>query len=218
MMEAFCRTLNNVNFAEKCLIPGLGYLSRKECIEVLWFIIDPAHIETSLSYQPFLQSFSHHCLGRSLFITEEGYIGISTQVAKLGDSIVVVPGINECAMVLRQTENGQHKVLGEAYCEGFMEGEALLGPLPDDVELVKDVDASPHVRYSFLDRKTGVVQLEDPRLGPLPLGWREEEHPLDHIFHWFVNETGENAGSRDPRTRSGALKERGVNVEIFNLI
>ena len=57
--------------------------------------------------------------------------------------------------------------------DGFMEGSALLDPLLNNRQRVRhSVPYFEGVHDHFLDRKTGDVQIEDPRHGPLPTGWR----------------------------------------------
>lgn len=79
-------------------------------------------------------------------------------------------------MTVRATENSQFQLVGETYCDGFMTGEALLGPLPDRFGMIfcAEEKSRRHVPR-FIDRETRTIQVEDPRLGPLPQGWHRED-------------------------------------------
>ena len=54
-----------------------------------------------------------------------------------------------------------------------MDAEALLGPLPEDWKRPSRLrDASEEWYPAFAQETTGKLQATDPRLGPLPAGWR----------------------------------------------
>jgi hypothetical protein len=63
-------------------------------------------------------------------VAEGGSCGLAPLAALPGDIVTILLGCRS-AMVLRPTSVGKYKVIGEAYCDGFMDGEALLGPLSD---------------------------------------------------------------------------------------
>jgi hypothetical protein len=61
--------------------------------------------------------------------------------------------------------------------------------------------------------------LEDPRLGPLPPGWRivyDDDTKLDDF--WFENEHTKKTEWGDPRLTKEALLARGVDMKEFVLI
>lgn len=111
-------------------------------------------------------------------------------------------------------------MVGEANCEDVMYGAALLGPLPEDYQLIwRYNERSQNVYVNFLGLKSGKFYAEDPRLGELSRGWTRKEHLEDGFFSWFVNgETGEDMGSFDPRLTPEALRARGVKLEEFKRI
>ena len=63
------------------------------------------------------------CLGRKLIISTEGYLGYTTEAAELEDEIWLIPRC-EMPIVLRRVEGG-HRLIGEAYIHGLMQGQAL---------------------------------------------------------------------------------------------
>lgn len=123
-------------------------------------------------------------------------------------------------MILRPTHEGHFKVVGEAYCDEFANGEALLSVLPDNFRVVFRYNERQGRHYTlFLNSETGSFQAEDPRLSqvPLPLGWRKDSHELEEWLERFSNDKEESV-SFDPRLTAEALKQRGVDIQTINLI
>jgi len=56
------------------------------------------------------------------FVTEQGYLGLAQGVLAASDRVVVLFG-TEMAFILRPVENGAHRIVGEAYVHGIMDGE-----------------------------------------------------------------------------------------------
>jgi len=157
------------------------------------------------------------CSGRSFYMTEHRVPGLGPLAAKPGDHVTVLLGC-KVPIILRPTTNGGYKVVGEAYCDGFMDGEALLGPLPDFFKAVVRSDSKNMWRWSYLNQKTGVFQAEDPRLGPLPGEWSIQSHKNEEFEQLFLNAETGNETWRDPRLTSEALRKRGVPLQVFDLV
>ena len=67
------------------------------------------------------------CLGRKLFITNSGFIGIGPSSMESGDLIVIILGLN-VPLVLRKVdgrETPHYLLLGECYVQGIMDGELI---------------------------------------------------------------------------------------------
>jgi hypothetical protein len=112
--------------------------------------------------------------------------------------------------------------IGQAYCDEFMDGEALLGTLPDSLEAIfrcgGNGGGGRGYEWAYLNKVTGNFQLEDPRRGPLPPGWDIVSHAGEEFWQLFKNnETGEETEC-DPRLTSGELRKRGVPLQVFDLI
>jgi hypothetical protein len=60
---------------------------------------------------------------RTLYVTENKYIGVGPTLGKEGDVVVVAPGI-DMPLVLRPM-NGHYLLVGPTYVHGIMDGEAL---------------------------------------------------------------------------------------------
>ena len=157
-----------------------------------------------------------YCHCRSLFKSSAGHLGLAPAKTVPGDLITVLLGCPS-AMILRPVEDSKYRVVGEALCQGALYGEALLGPLPALIEVVLRSGLRTH---AFINRETKEFLSEDPRLGDLPPQWIKEKKPHDQLAtNRFVNEiTGEVLVGVDPRMSPGLLKERGVDLQVFDLV
>jgi hypothetical protein len=122
-------------------------------------------------------------------------------------------------LILRPTNDNKFQVVGEAYYNGVMDGEALLGPLPDGIEEVSRYSpVTARWDFAYFDRNNNTVTTVDPRLGDMPPDWKIESEPEDEALQWFVNkETGESTW-KDPRRTLQLLEKRGVDLRVFDLI
>lgn len=72
---------------------------------------------------------------RRPFVTTLGGFGIGPESIEPGDIITVLCGAN-VPFALRRGEEGQFRVVGEAYCHGIMDGELIAAGLPiSDIDL-----------------------------------------------------------------------------------
>jgi hypothetical protein len=153
-------------------------------------------------------------------VTKDRCLGLGPRAAKCGDIVAVLFG-GKSAFILRPADGKYYHVVGEACCHGFMDAQALLGPLPSKFQLVIKLEEKTKVYWPrHMDRATKNFYCEDPRLGELPLEWKRKGHPLDKFWTWFVNEeTGEEIKmGNDPRLTPEALRQRGVDLKVFKLV
>jgi hypothetical protein len=218
--KAFTRAVSSNHFVER-LSPPADYLpSAKQSEKILSGIL-MSGANNDLGGSPHdlelvLRIIRRVCKGRSFYMTKEMVPGLGPLGTRPGDHVTVLLGCNE-PMILRPTKDGSYKIVGEAYYDGFMNGEALLGPLPDPFKAVWRFYRR-RCAWSYLNQETGIFQVEDPRLGPLPFGWMLERHPNEEFRQRFINdETGENS-ERDPRLTSEALRKRGIPLQVFDLV
>jgi hypothetical protein len=217
-----CKTLCNNQVSDQFYpsYSGLFTLQSSEefLTELLNLRINSEDINVNHEALAFLAQSLKFYKGRSLFRSAQGRFGQAPKTARAGDIVTVVLGLKS-ALVLRPTNDNKFQVVGEAYYSGMMEGEALLGPLPDGIEEIRRYSLSAqkwHVVY--FDRNNNTVSVVDPRLGDMPPNWKIESDPEDEVREWFVNEETGKRTRNDPRRTLELLKKRGVDLQVFDLI
>jgi hypothetical protein len=68
--------------------------------------------------------FASYCTDFSFAVTEKGYAGWIPKRCEVGDRVCIVAG-GQVPFVLREISDGFHKLIGECYIHGVMDGEAL---------------------------------------------------------------------------------------------
>jgi len=169
-----------------------------------------------------VMSCFYKCLGRTLFICGDGKIGLGPGCMQKNDELAVILGCPNVMVLRRAPEEDYYHIVGNAVCSGLMDGEALLGPLPDECDAVSVLNEQTGQSLpAFRDSQTGGVTYADPRLprldpkwvdvsadrtlGSAPLHWRHEE--TEQVRHYL----------QDPRLDVDALERRGVKLEDFIL-
>jgi hypothetical protein len=185
---------------------------------------------SSLLQQGYVNRTNHNfaywmsrCLrGRGFCITSQGHIGVFPAAVQAGDQICVALSCNTPLLVRPVLgHNTYYRLVGECYVNGLMDGEVLIGSLPNLWEWGQTDNNENRVYIDGYKNPT----LEDPRLGPLPQGWRKYHkggHEFDEVgnFSDFGFENAE-AGSEtrvDPRLTKDALIKRGIDVMDFIVI
>lgn len=172
---------------------------------------------------------------RTLFSTMDGEIGLGPPAAAAGDVISVMPGCS-LPMVLRPVYKTEwsagapaqlygkattryygnpvlkgYNVVGECYLDKLMKGAAILEQLPEDYELVTTFVEEDNAYFdAYLDRRSGKIQLADPRFETL-----RSERQSDGTRHFFVREglipvAGET-------TSAHARREDGIRMKVSGL-
>jgi hypothetical protein len=157
------------------------------------------------------------------FVTDRGHLGCGPPTVAPGDKVCVVLGC-DYPILLRSAHSDAQSTcyhhIGPLYVHGLMEGQALLGLLPHPWELIINNDTF-QLSFSFLNRLTNEITLQDPRLDVLPPEWHEVEEDGEacfiHTQHYKNKTTGDIINS-DPRLLPEALEARGVPLEIFTLV
>lgn len=164
-----------------------------------------------------------NCRGRSLFATEDGKIGLGPAAMQKGDVLAVLLGCPN-VMVLRPLADQSHyQGIGTANCSGLMDGQAILGPLPDGVETVSVLNEDTGANLpAFKHTSTGEVTHNDPRLPPMSSEWKDvsaDRTMSNAPLCWQHETTGEwRSYLSDPRLDADALESRGVKLETFFLV
>lgn len=114
------------------------------------------------------------CYRRSMIRTKTGLFGIAPESARTGEIVVVLFGCSN-PLVLRPVHGSieEYPVVGQCHIDSIMNGEAILGRLPDQFECVRK-DFGSRYRWAFRNNETGEISGEDPRHG-LIMGenWRQ---------------------------------------------
>ncbi|ETS85799.1 hypothetical protein PFICI_03824 [Pestalotiopsis fici W106-1] len=113
------------------------------------------------------------CVNRQLLKGSNGYVGMAPPAARVGDHVYSVVGC-DCPLVLRNAGEGM-QVVGQCFLTGAMEKQAILGPLPTQVEAIYVRDQAKGYQLGFRDRQTKEITMDDPRLSTLPLTEEERE-------------------------------------------
>ncbi|KAI1074387.1 HET-domain-containing protein [Whalleya microplaca] len=175
----------------------LDMMSKKE------YNLDSFSPENSVG--KFLSTARKFMSNRIFFRTTSGYIGNAPAQAAIGDEVCVILGC-DAPMLLRPCRNGRFLVVGDCFVDGLCQGEAILGPLPSNIQMVlvhvKRSDFAPGI----LDVASGEVSFEDPRLEFLPVD-------LDNFRNNLVGNPHERL-ELDPIV----LRECGVDLKCFCLI
>ena len=79
--------------------------------------------------------FEQYALGRRMFGTTKGCLGIGPQRLREGDVVAILKGL-EVPLVLRERQDKRYEVVGEAYVHGIMDGEAFDEGKCERIELV----------------------------------------------------------------------------------
>lgn len=89
------------------------------------------------AYQPFRyrKEVNSAVTSRRLFLTANGFVGLGPADAAVGDTICLLFGGSVMYVVRQETLGiGDHRFIGECYCHGVMNGEAVsMGQESDDL-------------------------------------------------------------------------------------
>ena len=187
---------------------------------------------------------------RALFSITSGEIGLGPSAATAGDVIAVLPGCPS-PMVLRPVYTAEwsagvpaklhstatiygnpilkgYKVVGECCLDKLTKRAAILGPLPEDYELViRLVKEQKALFNAYLNRRSGEFQLKDPRFEKL-----RSERGSDGKRRFFVREgpilgaegtTSTHVGGEGIRMRVSELDDEevlvmGIDLKPFDLL
>ncbi|KAH7346871.1 heterokaryon incompatibility protein-domain-containing protein [Rhexocercosporidium sp. MPI-PUGE-AT-0058] len=226
-IPALCEVLCSNQFAEQYRPLDLRKVNILETERFLRTVFETQdHIEGLGVENRITGKLELYCHGRSLFVTEDGRLGLAPQAAQPGDIVTVLLGCDSCIILrpvtLQHTypSKQQYRVVGEAYCHGFMQGEAILGPLPPGFEAVEWYNEnSGGVEWAYVNLETAHTDVNDPRLGALPEPWKRQRRTEEGaMYRYFLNEeTGEETVF-DPRLKADALRAMGVELDVFDLV
>jgi hypothetical protein len=215
--DIYCRTLLCGQFRDYFDPPLEFYgLKFEECHEVLMSLLD-MHRQPPLAVhrREFIACAISTMRDRTFFWTEDGRMGLGPGLARATDEVVVLPGCPS-PMILRPSHNGngRYRVVGECFIHDLMDGEALLGPLPEGYQRIRKLDRTDQVYYeAYMDNRTCDIQYEDPRFGLLQSEVRE-----DGVRRVYPTGFPRNRGDKDYiglKTWTKDFELEGEEVEVM---
>ena len=213
LLTAYCTTLCANTFSDTCLPRHENFPEFQQSLDFLFAILHPA-VKKAPDYGPgvqankFLSWVWEYCKLRSFFKTREGYIGLAPRNAQPEDQVCFLLGCN-MPMLLRPTTNSQYQVVGECYVHGLMNGEAFLGPLPEELQPIYIFNEPKRKDFwGYLDLRTGKTQWNDPRVESLPENDNDEETPMISLPD----------GTVERQLTPKMIQRRGVKLQTFDLI
>lgn len=192
----------------------------KEIANTLVAISESYKPSTKHQRRPLTRSSNNVLLpGRVIAILSSGHVGLVPTVSRSGDKLAFLISCGT-PIVLRPNSHGQYQVVGEAIVAGFMNGEAFLGPLPQDIVLAQNRNT---LNPMFRNIRTGAWYTNDPRLENVrsAYGWQIIDDGNDKEYmQWQHDQTGDTywTHSFDPRLTSPEFAGRGVQIQKFDLI
>jgi len=180
LLNAYTRTLCNDVFRDNHDVPtGHQFpcydTAKREMLRLRSSTIQQEPIEDA-EFAKLRRRIAYSCAGRLFMSTEEGLIGLAPQPAKQGDQVWVLLGSRKL-LLLRPFGGPRYLIVGECYLCGFSHGEAILGPLPEDIRPIwTPVNGGVYAEV-FENSRAGGREREDPRLRNLGFdlaGYREK--------------------------------------------
>ena len=223
IIESVCRSINFFQFSEDFVPPRIRFWNFQEVVKVFtncWkWSFDENTKSGSKYHKDFIYDAYDIMRARTVFTTANGLLGIGPQGMRAEDKLCVIFGCQN-PLILRHQRNQHYQIVGVCCIDGIMKGEALLGPLPNSWKYIRKwYPELKDYNCAFLNQDTKETQIQDPRLGSLPTGWRIKRHSNQDSCNWYVNdETGEDTGKMHPGLKIDALKARGITFEEFRIV
>ncbi|KAK0710844.1 heterokaryon incompatibility protein-domain-containing protein [Lasiosphaeris hirsuta] len=215
--DAYVRTLVCGKFDDWRYPPQENYPNMEAGRAALRTVLEPPsalltaepwrYFSVESSARRYISEMVDKAKGRALFNGGENYVGYAPASAQPGDQVCVLLGCSS-PLALRPVGNGGFLVVGECFVPGISQGEAFLGPLPPNVQLVGTDPPEYENLYptGFFDTSTGLLSFEDPRLSQLPIDLGEFRQRL------------RNNPVATIEVDHDILRQRGVNLVRFDLV
>jgi hypothetical protein len=160
----------------------------------------------------------HH----KLVLTEAGRIGLGPSQARSGDKVVSIIGSKRLMLLRPERPHGENfRIVGLCYLNGFMDLEAILGPLPEgySVRLVGPCDDPWDMRFLRNGDSDSKLSSQDPRLESIHEEWRSDRRNASNGAIIWDHAAKRIATTSDPRhTDVVFLRKRGVAVREICIV
>ncbi|KAI1735446.1 heterokaryon incompatibility protein-domain-containing protein [Xylaria scruposa] len=161
------------------------------------------------------------------FLTDTGYVGLGPEEVQPGDHVCSLLGSRFIELLRPGPSVGNSTVVGPCIVGGLMSGESLRGPLPEPWTMSwaghhESGDYKGHY-IAFRNSASGETSLDDPRIPQLATYWgATRDMKMPSQTGWYHNcyrnkQTGQ-VENFDPTLFPQALRDRGVNIEVFRLV
>ncbi|KAF2442642.1 hypothetical protein P171DRAFT_522385 [Karstenula rhodostoma CBS 690.94] len=164
--------------------------------------------------------------GRSVFVPDQGQLGLGPPSVLPGDHIAVIFGA-QFPMIVRpsnlnaSSQAPRYRVVGPAFMQDLADAQALRGPIPSHYQTFhyhRIFENRVMKEWSwFRNIVTEKVTPEDPRLGEISEDWELGSGFRERELRWYRNKiTGQI--SFDPRDEPDEVRKRGIDVKDIVLI
>lgn len=219
-VEACCRNLWLNNFSQRWMPQVPHETNWADCVAAISTILDPLSVDLALSSQNnitrYLGRCRESCTARTLFVTEDGHIGIAAESVAPKDEVCFLFGCHR-PMVLRPitptasspttSSESNYRVVSECHVDGAMYGEFVLGDLPPKFRGILNLDSEDLWPPAFMDFETDIILQTDPRTEPFLQRLKERGLLVEPTL-----EELKRVGAMD------TLIKAGVPIRIFDLM
>lgn len=209
LLQSYYTTLSGGAYSEDYEPPDNALPTREECSQIMDLLASGSYTYLSEDFAPgtagekVLRAVRGLCDGNSLLKMSNGHIGLGPPSTQPGDEISSILGC-ETPMVLRPAGNSGFRVVGSCYVPGHSNGEALFGPLPDNIRMIRVQSGDGGDHIAFRDVISGQISFADPRLKSL-------------VDAEVYEELKESPGYR-VQLSPDVLRRNGMNVEEITLV
>lgn len=200
LVEAYCR-VRCCDYFDDRVFPTRNLPTFREATRLYHEFLDGKHDDAVYISHAMKALVDISCYyRRSICVTEQGRLGHVPQWSQVGDVLCVLLGCHS-AMVLRPAagQSGCHELVGEAYLDGVMHGEALLGDFPDGyVPIWRTPPDQSYTHLAFLETSKMKFVADDPRLKAFGVAgpgggsqcWKESKDLLAQVTPQKLEEQG----------------------------
>ncbi|KAI1271972.1 heterokaryon incompatibility protein-domain-containing protein [Xylaria sp. FL0933] len=177
ILEAYCATICADSFLERWYPlrseSSSDYDSYQMAIEFLKRIFSDEidDLEEKSLPSKYLGKIQESCKDRTFFTMDDGHFGLAPATSRPEDEVAVIFGSTTPIVVRRDSKalhEAQYRIVGKCYAHGLMQGQSLMGELPQHIWDVNDGTMTNLRMKGYINRSKAddIVREEDPRMKP----------------------------------------------------